>query len=261
MLELRRTVRLVTNPDHTADAGANGFAGTPTPAGLGRFDAFEAVCVGEPDPDTGYLINIKEIDHGVRGAVAPLLAEAFRSDTPADLPTLLRAFASALAGALRVELRGLRWWPTPTYSLEMQMADPDRVLVRQQFDFAAAHRLHVPGLSPDENRALFGKCNRPNGHGHNYRVEPTASVPLGSAFSLADLERLTESEIIDRFDHTHLNEDTEEFGPGGLNPSVEHIAMVCHRRLSAAIGDEFPDVALASVTVWETDRTSCTYPA
>lgn len=145
----------------------------------------------------------------------------------------------------------------------------DTVLMRQQFDFAAAHRLHCPHLSAEANRELFGKCNNPRGHGHNYRVEPCVELNLAGndrpAFTLQDLERVTATTIIDRFDHTHLNEDTAEFNveQGGLNPSVENIAKVCYGLLKPVLENEFGKngVVLRSITVWETDKTSCTYPA
>jgi 6-pyruvoyltetrahydropterin/6-carboxytetrahydropterin synthase len=152
------------------------------------------------------------------------------------------------------------WWLSPFYSLTMETHSMDRVLIGQQFDFAAAHRLHCPDLDEQTNREVFGKCNNANGHGHNYRVGVTASVELDGQpprFRLADLERLVDDRIIDRFDHTHLNLDTDEFA--GLNPSVEHIAKVCHdllREPIAAAGGQ-----LEHVTVWETDKTWCRYPA
>ncbi|MEL6796463.1 MAG: 6-carboxytetrahydropterin synthase, partial [Planctomycetota bacterium] len=135
-------------------------------------------------------------------------------------------------------------------------------LLRQQFDFAAAHRLHAPELSDEENQRVFGKCNNPSGHGHNYRIEASVAVPVNQppgGFGLADLEELCDTLVIERFDHTHLNVDTEEFGPRGVMPSVENIAKVIYDILAPAVGDR--GATLRSMTVWETDRTCCTYPA
>ncbi|MEM7622655.1 MAG: 6-carboxytetrahydropterin synthase, partial [Planctomycetota bacterium] len=99
-----------------------------------------------------------------------------------------------------------------------------------------------------------------SGHGHNYQVEPAVRITPGAAFDLATLERLTGEAVIDPFDHTHLNEDTPDFNTqSGVNPSVENIAKVFFDRLApklTAAGAE-----LATITVWETDRTSATYPA
>lgn len=267
MLELRRTVRLVINPGFAAgQPGRNGYGGKPAMTGLGRYYEFEACCTGEADTRTGYLINIKDIDRAVRETIEPPLVEACRSAPESDPVTLLPGYAERLAAALDpVRLRSLAWRLTPSYGLEVQMPTETNtkpaVLMRQRFDFAAAHRLHAPHLSDEENRATFGRCNNPSGHGHNYQVEPCVAIEPGAGFTLADLERITDDTVIDPFDHTHLNEDTEAFRTGsGLNPSVENIARVFFERLGPAIAAAGAGIALRSVTVWETDRTSCTYP-
>jgi len=158
-----------------------------------------------------------------------------------------------------VTLARLGWRLTPTYVLEADMttAPSPRLLLRQRFDFAAAHRLHVPSLSDAENRAAFGKCNNPSGHGHNYQVEPCVAVPHGASFGLLDLERITGERVVEAFDHKHLNADTREFAAAdGLNPSVENIARVFFDRLAPAVAAEGGE--LVALTVWETDRTSAT---
>ncbi|TVQ62337.1 MAG: 6-carboxytetrahydropterin synthase [Phycisphaerales bacterium] len=278
MIELRRCVRLVINPPGAGgDAGApdfsgsNGFGGTPPARGLARYYEFEVTCRGEADAATGYLINIKDVDRAVRATVGPRVFEACRDEPWTEPASMLPGLAESLASALPVRLARLRWRVTPTYSVEIEM-DSDRetgdvVVLRQRFDFAAAHRLHDPAQSDEANRALFGKCNNPSGHGHNYQVEPAVEVSVretgeGVGFTLANLERLTEAAVIEPFDHTHLNRDTEDFGPGGVNPSVEHMARVFFERLrSAMASDEGGRGArLRSVRVWETDRTSATYP-
>ena len=137
---------------------------------------------------------------------------------------------------------------------------PDHAIVTESFEFSASHRLHCPDLTDEENRALFGKCNHPNGHGHNYRIAVSVRVGAGPGarpFATAALEAAVQAAVIDRFDHRHLNIDCPEFAQ--LNPSVEHIAMVCHGLLEPAIAAA--GAALHRVTVWETEKTSATYPA
>ena len=133
-------------------------------------------------------------------------------------------------------------------------------LLTETFEFAAAHRLHLPALSDDDNRRLFGKCNNPNGHGHNYRIE-VGVTPVGDGahpgIGFPALERVVAREVMDRFDHKHLNLDCPEFRD--LNPSVENIARVCHDLLAPALAAERG--ALRFVRVWETEKTSCRYPA
>lgn len=267
MHTLERTVRIHINPaDPSPVPSPNGFAGSPTPRGLSRYYEFHVHCRGEPDPETAYLIDIKRIDNAVHAAAVPILAAACKTNPAADPESLLPGILDALAHHLGTLLHSARWSLTPYYSIEMTAADRTRYILRQQFDFSAAHRLHAPALSDDDNRALYGKCNNPSGHGHNYRVEPAVSVSLDPAlppFTVSDLERLTQIAIIDRFDHKHLNLDTREFASeSGLNPSVENIAKVCFDLLAPAIAsDSAGDAELRAVTVWETDRTSSTYPA
>lgn len=262
---LSRTVRFSINPDGST-GGPNGFAGRPAMRGLGRFYEMTFVLRGEPDAQTGYIVGIQEIDAAARTSVLPLVARACRDTPTAEPASLMPGLWEAAARAMPRPLARMAWTLTPTYAVEMTVDDRtgNRVQIRQSFDFAAAHRLHSPGLSDEENRSIFGKCNNPSGHGHNYRVEPVISVPVSSAdrFDLAAFEDAVERAVIDPFDHKHLNTDTQDFDQkrGGVMPSVERIAMVCHDRLVAPVRDLLPGAELLRVTVWETDRTSCTYP-
>jgi len=272
MVELTRTVRFCINGvgARTDSAGDNTFAAHPSMVGLGRFYELEVRCLGRVDPISGYFLNIKVIDQAVRATAVPMLERAC-DDARADPQLLLVSIAHEVNNALKGCVTVVRWKLTPFYSLELDMHDPVTVLMRQQFEFAASHRLHSPTLSDDENRRIFGKCNHSGGHGHNYRIEPCVAISAGlpdarPAFTLADLERVTSRVVIDRFDHKNLNEDATEFQPvakggRGLNPSVENIAIVCYELLRPAVNDAAHAKAeLRSVTVWETDKTSCTYP-
>jgi 6-pyruvoyltetrahydropterin/6-carboxytetrahydropterin synthase len=268
MLQLSRTVRFCVNtPGRSAstDAGHNTFAAYPSMQGLGRHYELVIACRGEVDAATGYFVNIKQIDGAARTTIVQAITRACLEQPQAEPAGVLAEAMPALAAGLDGKLAGVTWRLSPYYSVEVQMPARNVAIIREQFEFAASHRLHCPELSDEQNREMFGKCNLPSGHGHNYRVEPAVEVPVGSAakgaFTLQDLERVTYETIVSRFDHKHLNLDTEEFKTGsGLNPSVENIAKVCYDLLRAAIQKESPDVRLRSVTVWETEKTSCTYP-
>lgn len=80
------------------------------------------------------------------------------------------------------------------------------VHVTRRYRFCAAHRLHTDQLSPEENWAAFGKCNNPNGHGHNYVVLVTVKSD-GEGQNIQDLDRLVNTSVVDRFDHRDLNCD------------------------------------------------------
>lgn len=264
MVELTRTIRFATGSDpdaHQPEGPSNGFGGVPRMAGLGAYDEFDVTCIGDPDATTGYLINIKDIDVAFRAKAVPLVQHARRAETSRSPADLLAELIEPLSETLGATLARVRWRLSPSYSLEISMSDRNHAILRQQFDFAAAHRLHSDELSDEENRRIFGKCNNPSGHGHNYRVEPAVAIPCDgtSTFGLAELERLCIEHVINRFDHKHLNIDTQEFGENGVMPSVENIARVIHELLAGPI--ESRGGSLRQVTVWETDRTSCTYPA
>lgn len=278
---LRRTVRVNVLPAGSAAGAKNTYAGYPTMTTLGAFYSFEVAVRGEPNADTGYLRDIKHIDRAVRETVVPTIATAFGSAT-AEPAELLASTLPVLDRAIGGGLQSVRWFLSPYYCLEVAMpaaplpAAPQteqraqRVLIRERFDFAAAHRLHVPQHSDDANRATFGKCNNLKGHGHNYQFEPCVSVPIAGAntaaspftpFTIATLEKLADEIILERFDHKHLNEDTIEFDNrrGGVNPSVENIAHVFFTLLEPHITKA--GGTLINLTVWETDRTSATFPA
>lgn len=254
MHTLTRTVRFTLSPAGN-DGGANGYGGRPAMRGLGRYYEFGVRCEGEPETRTGYLINIKDIDRAVRAAVVPLIQAAGEDGDPVRMmPTLLEATRAALP----VPVRSVNWRLTPHLELEAFMAER-RILIRQRFEFSASHRLHVPSLSDEENRRIFGKCNNPAGHGHNYRVEPCVAADPGSAPSFAELEAIVDRHVIEPLDHKHLNDQVPAFHPdNGLNPSVENIARICFDLLDAPISQT--GCELRSVTVWETDRTCATYP-
>jgi 6-pyruvoyltetrahydropterin/6-carboxytetrahydropterin synthase len=272
---LERTVRFAVNdPSFETAAGPNGFAGSPAMRGLGRHYELTVRCSGRIDERTGYLIDIKTIDKAVRATVMPRIVEACHRDASLEPATLMPELVAVLSDAIAASnvgdsgaasLESLEWKLTPTYGVAMHVADRTVAMLRQRFDFAAAHRLHAPRLTDEENRRAFGKCNNPSGHGHNYQFEPLVAVPLpkdggqADAFSLVQLEEIVQRELIEPFDHKHLNLDTAEFATtGGAIPSVENIARVFYERLGPAIAAH--GATLRAITVWETDRTSCTYP-
>jgi len=85
-----------------------------------------------------------------------------------------------------------------------------QITVTRRYRFCAAHRLHTDHLTPEQNRAAFGKCNNPNGHGHNYVVLVTVrSDGNRESFPLNQLDRVVEETIVRRFDHRDLNQDQE----------------------------------------------------
>lgn len=102
----------------------------------------------------------------------------------------------------------------------------------RRYRFSASHRLHSDALSVAENAAVYGKCNNPHGHGHNYVLEVTVAGPVdeltGMVCNLADLDGLVEREILERFDHENLN-TLAEFQ--SAVPTTENLCILTYRLL------------------------------
>lgn len=98
----------------------------------------------------------------------------------------------------------------------------------RRIEFSASHYYHNPAFSPEENQRVFGKCNNPHGHGHNYTLEVTVAGEIdlrtGMVLDLKDLKKLLETEIMDRMDHRFLNQEVPEFQ--ARIPTTENIAIV-----------------------------------
>ena len=242
-------------------ARRNGFAGIPPSDGFTAHHEVTVECVGMPDRSTGYLVGIQELDAVVRTHVFPLLqafCEGPERITPLDAVRLMSEAVMPTMPA-HAEFRSLTWSPGPFITFSWRTDMPTFAVMTESFEFSAAHRLHCPELSDEENRRTFGKCNHPSGHGHNYRIAVAARVPTGAgagSFGSAAMEAIVMRTVIDRFDHKHLNLDCAEFAK--LNPSVENIAMVCHGLLAPELATA--GVEIDHVTVWETEKTSATYP-
>lgn len=134
-----------------------------------------------------------------------------------------------------------------------------RVSVFRHEHFNAAHRLYNPVWTDEQNDAVFGKCNNPSFHGHNYElIVKVTGVPdpaTGYVIDLKHLSDLIKKEVLERFDHKNLNLDTEEFKH--LNPTAENIAIVIYQLLQPHIGTD-KDL---QIRLYETPRNFVEYPA
>ena len=107
------------------------------------------------------------------------------------------------------------------------------VYLTRKAEFSASHYYHNPDLSAEENQRLFGKCNNLNGHGHNYTLEVTVEgevdAKTGFVLDLKQLKEVLNREVLDAFDHRHLNKEVPEFAT--QIPTTENIAIAIWRRL------------------------------
>jgi 6-pyruvoyltetrahydropterin/6-carboxytetrahydropterin synthase len=134
-----------------------------------------------------------------------------------------------------------------------------KVSVSRKEHFNAAHRLFNPAWSDEKNDAVFGKCNNPHFHGHNYElivsVVGDPDPETGYVFDMKLLSDLIKENILKHFDHKNLNLDTAYFK--SLNPTAENIAVVIWRILRQHIDNKYE----LKIKLYETERNSVEYPA
>jgi 6-pyruvoyltetrahydropterin/6-carboxytetrahydropterin synthase len=134
-----------------------------------------------------------------------------------------------------------------------------KVAVYRKEHFNAAHRLHNPTWEESKNAAVFGLCNNPNYHGHNYdlivKVVGEPDPETGFVVDLKYLSDIINDNVLRRFDHKNLNLDTKEFK--NLNPTAENIAIVIYEILREKIDAKFD----LQVRLYETERNFVEYPA
>ena len=134
-----------------------------------------------------------------------------------------------------------------------------KTAVYRKEQFNSAHRLHNPNWTDEKNQLVFGKCNNPNYHGHNYelivRLVGYPDLETGYVYDMKILSELIKKHIISRFDHKNLNLDVPEFS--NLNPTAENIARVIYEILRK----ELPENLDLRVTLYETERNCAEYPA
>ncbi|MFZ9262399.1 MAG: 6-pyruvoyl trahydropterin synthase family protein [Chitinophagaceae bacterium] len=135
----------------------------------------------------------------------------------------------------------------------------NKVAVYRKEHFNAAHRLHNQMLSADENQQLFGKCNLPNYHGHNYelivKVVGEIDPKTGYVIDTKILSDLVNEHVISKFDHKNLNMDVPEFKH--LNPTAENIAIVIFNILRSLLSEQLT----LQIRLYETPRNFVEYPA
>jgi 6-pyruvoyltetrahydropterin/6-carboxytetrahydropterin synthase len=240
------------------------FGRCVSPYGHGHNYLCAARVRGPVQPGRGVVVDIKALDAALADVLAPLdhrflnrewAPLAGRQPTTEVLAGLLRGQLAARVADWPVEVENLRLYETEELWADAQ--EDAMVTLTRIYGFSAAHRLHEPTLSDDENAALFGKCNRPHGHGHDYRLEVTVGGPVdprsGMIVDLARLDEIVRERLIDRWDHRHLNLETEEFR--ALNPTSENVVRVAWELLAGRVDP----ARLVRLVLWETPRSAFEY--
>ena len=226
-------------PELSEEENRRRFGPCSIPPGHGHNYELIVAMGGRLDGD-GMVLNLSDVKHAIRREVtAPLDFRFLNQAWPefdlarpqGRLPTT-EALAIAIRDRLAPHLPvlGIRLHEHPDLWADVLSGpaiDPMDAFLSIRTHFAAAHRLARPELSQTENEAIYGKCARPHGHGHNYLLEVSVRGPIdartGMVCDLAALQALVDDLVVERFDHTFLNKDVDHFA--ACVPTAENIAL------------------------------------
>lgn len=250
------------------------FGPWASPYNHGHNYFLEVTVEGEVDPLTGMVVNIKRLDDLLRANIVNVFdGKSINDEVPGfsnHAPTvenLLIHFRETLTGSPQgtsfavpttdradalqdVGLQSLRLEEAPTLFGQFDVPTNAMTLTRT-YEFAASHRLHAPGLSAEDNLALFGKCNNPAGHGHNYVLEVTVGGDVnpenGMIVDLTALDEAVEARVLRRYDHKNLDVDVPELQ--GKITTSEVVATTIFEQLAGHL-----PARLERVRLFETAR-------
>jgi 6-pyruvoyltetrahydropterin/6-carboxytetrahydropterin synthase len=222
--------------------------------GHGHNYTLEVSVRGKPDPYTGMVMNITDLKKTVGGVLEEFDHKHLNEDTPyfTDLvPTtenIVRVLWRLIAARLPAEVPLARLRLYEMNDLWAEYSGEAETSFTRAYIFSAAHRLHAPALSDEQNQAIYGKCNNPNGHGHNYTVEVTVRGPVdeetGMVLDLPTVDRTVRA-VIGRLDHQHLDREIAAFAE---QPSTaENIIVYLWQELEPRF-----EGRLAHLKLWET---------
>jgi 6-pyruvoyltetrahydropterin/6-carboxytetrahydropterin synthase len=259
---LARQVRFAIDPFGKDEfTGANSYAGKPAMEGFGLYGSLWVHLKSRLNPDTGFVVNVSQIDAEVRNHILPFLGARIRqSYARRRIPALSQVYQWLKQSG---QMLDKRFDKQTLYKLELEL-NPFRKLsigweknkmltYTEQFEFAAMHKLWNRRFDPKTNEALFGKCANPTGHGHNYVLAVTIQPPIKKDGWLKGFQRAVGKHFLSLMDHKNLNKDVKAFDK--LNPTVENIAQLAWKKLHGKVGP----CKLVDITVWENDRTYCRY--
>ncbi|MBV6458784.1 MAG: hypothetical protein HONBIEJF_01922 [Fimbriimonadaceae bacterium] len=214
--------------------------------------ALDVTVEGPVDPANGMVINIKVIDAFLQERVVRIFAQRSINDEVPGFDRLapsgenILTFIREQLNDLPLPVTHLRLEETSDLAVEWDASQPNLMMLTRTYEFAASHRLHEPSLTEAENLELFGKCNNPSGHGHNYLVEVAVigepKPPTSMVARIEELDAVVEREIIDRYDHKNLNCDVPELV--GKNPTSEVVALAIFERLEPLVPAKLGKVVL-----------------
>ncbi len=297
MHKLARQIRFAINPfSNSMQQGANSYCAKPTADGLALFFALWVELTGDTNKDTGFVVNVADIDRIVRDKAVGIFDEfiknkfrqkeqtctersrsvsfeqigqllgkvwqtiekdfqpALRLGSTPSMP--LRTGSLTTGRSVQAKIDSLAVELMPARKLGIKENGGNMLYISEKFEFAASHTLWNEKFSDEENEKVFGKCANRRGHGHNYIVEVTIKKSTGGEpLKAGDFEKIVNEQFIQIVDHKNLNVDVEHFKK--VNPTVENIAEFAFKSLAGKL----KPLELDCVTVWENDRTFCSYRA
>ncbi|MDQ3813869.1 MAG: 6-carboxytetrahydropterin synthase [Armatimonadota bacterium] len=248
--------RRLRNPEWSDERNRQVFGKLASPHGHDYvLDVFYQGAVSDED---GMIVNISELKPVIAAVVDQLDGKFLDQEVPefaARRPTaenivdfiwnkLPHCMGTGRLTRLRLEETSRLWVEKTETSMR----------ITRKYEFAAAHRLYAPQLPEEENCARYGKCANPSGHGHNYTLEValegTPDADTGMIIPLTELDRIVDEEVMEPFDHKHLNEDCPDFA--NLIPTSENFARVLFERLRSRL--DHAGYRLAKVGLHETTK-------
>jgi len=263
MHKLAREIRFSINPflAHAED-GFNSYASRPTAEGLAFYLGLWVEVSGQVQPATGFVVNVTDIDRAVRRYAVPILGRVITERYEnrqilsfVDIVEFLKnAWRELQDKFVPASLSRLCLEVNPFRKVAVDSEDCKVFYFSEKFEFAAGHKLWKEEFSDKRNFELFGKCANPAGHGHNYIIEVTVKGPSErDSFGAGEFEKVVDETFIRLVDHKNLNVDVPGFE--NINPTVENITAFAWSKLVGQFGHR----QLHCITVWETDRTYCSY--
>jgi 6-pyruvoyltetrahydropterin/6-carboxytetrahydropterin synthase len=242
--------------DWSKERNERTFGKCTSPYGHGHNYTLDVTIAGAPDPVTGMVMNMTDLKAIVGTVLEQFDHMYLNEDTPffkERIPTtenIVRVLWGLIAPRMPAGVALVRLRLYEMSDLWAEYAGEDEASFARSYVFSAAHRLHAPQLSDEQNRAIYGKCNNPNGHGHNYTLEVTVRGPIddatGMAIDMVEMDRAVRS-VLDRLDHKHLDREVPGFAM--RTSTGENIVIYLWEELARRF-----EGRLAHLKLWETNK-------
>ena len=264
MHTLSRQIRFSLDPfSERQTQGFNSYASKPCGNGLSIYFSLWVDLASELDRDTGFVVNVSQIDQAVRRQIVPLFEsmihdtfQARQTPTLISLVSVLKQSWDVLRDSLQLKtLTQLSLELNPFRKITIQSDEAMMFIFSEKFEFSAMHQLWNDKFDDEKNSELFGKCANLAGHGHNYILEVSVEKTTESKDDRwhSEFEKVVKEHFLDFVDHKNLNVDVAEFET--LNPTVENLSFLAWQKLEKKLNN----AKLHKVVVWENDRTYCSY--